>query len=101
MNITKVYNQVCYRLYMVRPHYIEGLRTDHYPCEVCELENLREDIEHNGLAWAVNNLKGQLFIDRLLEFKKIIDDAVKLEVKKRDGKLQSNEPTKPTVVKRS
>jgi len=65
--------------------------SSHYPCEKCELETLREEIAHNGLAWTINNLVDLLKIDELRHFKTKLDRLIKLEFKDQDLKLQSND----------
>jgi len=76
---------------MVYTTHKNGGLSSHYPCEQCDLEHLRDRIEHNGLGWTMKNLSGQVLINTLIESKKELVNLIELEVKSRDGKLQSNE----------
>jgi len=65
--------------------------SNHYPCEKCELETLRDQISNNGLGWTINNLTDKLKIDDLTEFKVKLERLIELEIKEQNLTIQSND----------
>ena len=57
----------------------EGNLSRHYPCSECEHINLINEVEHLGLGWDIQHLKGELLIESLEQKSSILLRLAKIE----------------------